>query len=137
MPKAKIKAVLDTNVLLSGILFGGIPSKLLDLWCRGVFALAMSPELLAELISKLRFKFDFPADLICEWEQLFSEKTIHVLPDYTTKVCRDPDDDKFLDVSLAAKSTYLVTGDEDLLCLKRYQNVRILKPTEFLAILRK
>lgn len=137
MPKAKIRAVLDTNILLSAILFGGIPGELLDLWRRGGFELVMSPELLAELVSKLPFKFDFPTDLVAEWQQLFSENTIHILPDYTTKVCRDPDDDKFLDVSLAAKAIYLVTGDQDLLFLKRYQGIRILKPTEFLTILRK
>ena len=134
MPKAAIKVVLDTNILLSAILFGGIPGKILDLWRKGIFDLVMSPELLAELVSTLRFKFDFPANLTNEWEKLLQENTVHVLPEYTIKVCRDPDDDKFLDVSLAAKAIYLVTGDQDLLSLKRYQNVRILKPAEFLAI---
>lgn len=134
MPKAAIKVVLDTNILLSAILFGGIPGKIPDLWRKGIFDLVMSPELLAELVSTLRFKFDFPANLTNEWEKLLQENTVHVLPEYTIKVCRDPDDDKFLDVSLAAKAIYLVTGDQDLLSLKRYQNVRILKPAEFLAI---
>ena len=137
MPRTRIRVVLDTNILLSAILFGGVPGKLLDLWRDGIYELAMSPELLAEFVTKLRFKFDFPSDLVKEWEQLLREHAINVLPEYTTKVCRDPDDNKFLDVSLAAGAIYLVTGDQDLLSLERYQGIRILKPTEFFAALKK
>ena len=137
MPSTRIRVGLDTNILLSAILFGGVPGKLLDLWRDGIFELAMSPELLAEFVTKLRFKFDFPSDLVKEWEQLLREHAINVLPEYTTKVCQDPDDNKFLDVSLAAGAIYLVTGDQDLLSLERYQGIRILKPTEFFAALKK
>ncbi|MDI6689943.1 MAG: putative toxin-antitoxin system toxin component, PIN family [Actinomycetota bacterium] len=52
-------------------------------------------------------------------------------------MCRDPEDDKFIDVALAAKADYLVTGDKDLLVLKNYRGVKILKPKEFLALMRK
>ncbi|MFZ3063532.1 MAG: putative toxin-antitoxin system toxin component, PIN family [Actinomycetota bacterium] len=132
MPRARSRVVLDTNILLSAILFGGTPGEVLDLWQRGLFELVMSPELLAELLTKLRFKFDLPSHLVVEWERIVSEKAIHVLPDYVTKVCRDPDDNKLLDTSLAGRATYLVTGDEDLLSLKTWQGIRILKAADFL-----
>lgn len=132
MPRARSRVVLDTNILLSAILFGGTPGEVLDLWQRGLFELVMSPELLAELLTKLRFKFDLPSHLVVEWERIAREKAIHVLPDYVTKVCRDPDDNKLLDTSLAGRATYLVTGDEDLLSLKTWQGIRILKAADFL-----
>lgn len=137
MPRPRIRVVLDTNILLSAILFGGVPGQILELWRVQIIELAISPELLAELISKLRFNFDFPSDAVGQWEQIIKENSIRVLPDYITRVCRDPDDDKLLDVSLSSKTKYLVTGDKDLLSLKKYHSVRILSPREFLAIFRK
>jgi uncharacterized protein len=55
----------------------------------------------------------------------------------TVRVSRDPDDDKFLAAAVDAGARFLVTGDRDLLDLKRYQNIRILRPGRFLAVLRR
>ncbi|MDI6821610.1 MAG: putative toxin-antitoxin system toxin component, PIN family [Actinomycetota bacterium] len=131
------RVVLDTNVFVSGILFGGLSGEIIELWREGAFNLIISPETLAELIGKLKFKFGLPSELANEWQDLLSERSIPVIPEYTTKICRDPEDDKFIDVALAAKADYLVTGDKDLLVLKNYRGVKILKPKEFLALMRK
>jgi uncharacterized protein len=53
------------------------------------------------------------------------------------KASRDPDDDKFLAAAVDAGARFLVTGDRDLLALKLYQNVGILRPARFLAVLRR
>lgn len=132
MARTVLRVVLDANLLLSAVLLGGKPGQALDLWRRGEFELAISPELLAEFSGKLRYKFAFPEDLIAEWEAIFNERAVQSLPDYTTKVCRDPDDDKLLDLATAVGATYLVTGDDDLLTLKEYEHVRIVKPAAFL-----
>lgn len=136
MPE-KPRVVLDTNVLISGILFGGAPGEIIELWREGALDLVISPETLAEFIGKLRFKFGLPSELTNEWQDLLSERGIHVIPEYNTKICRDPADDKFIDVALAAKADHLVTGDKDLLVLKNYRGVKILKPKELLALMRK
>lgn len=133
----KRRVILDTNVFLSAILFGKTPGEIIELWQEEIFDLAISPETLAELIGKLKFKFGLPQDLIDEWHDLISKQSIRVMPEYKAKACRDPEDDKFLDVAFAARADYLVTGDHDLLTLKDYFNVKILRPREFLDILRK
>ena len=50
------------------------------------------------------------------------------------EVCRDPDDNKFIECAVAANALYIVSGDKDLLDLKKYRDVRILTAAEFLEI---
>ncbi|MDI6716966.1 MAG: putative toxin-antitoxin system toxin component, PIN family [Actinomycetota bacterium] len=132
----KPRVVLDTNVLLSAVLFGKVPGEILKLWQSQAFDISISPETLAEFVGKLRYKFGFPSKLTNELQALISMRSIHVMPEYKTKVCHDPEDNKFIDVALAANADYLVTGDEDLLVLGNYQGIKILNPKEFLEILK-
>jgi len=53
----------------------------------------------------------------------------------TLRVCRDPDDDKLLEIAVVGRADYLVTGDQDLLILDPFQGIPILTPAEFLAAL--
>ena len=52
-----------------------------------------------------------------------------------TTICSDPDDNKFLDLASTGKADYLMTGDQDLLSLDVYQNIRIIQPALFLRII--
>lgn len=132
------RAVLDTNLLLSAVLYGGTPLKLVNLWRQEqIFDLVISPELLAEFVSKLKTKFVLPDELVFEWQKLLSQNVIQVLPTYTTQVCRDSKDDMLIDTALAAKAEYLVTGDKDLLDLKKYKGLRIVKAKHFLNLVGK
>ena len=134
MPKFRV--VFDTNIFLSAILYGGIPLKLLNLWRKErAFELIISPEILAELIAKLRTKFALPSHLVQEWQELLSQNIIHVLPEYLTHICRDAEDDKIIDTAISGNANYIITGDEDLLILKSYQRIKIIKATKFLDIL--
>jgi putative PIN family toxin of toxin-antitoxin system len=54
----------------------------------------------------------------------------------TVDICRDPKDNKFLELSKTVKADYLITGDKDLLDLKEFEGTKILKPSEFLLELR-
>lgn len=121
--------ILDTNVILSAILFGGTPLQVVDAWrTRGVFDLAISPEILAEILNRLEDKFKLPPSLVGEWKDLLSTNMIRVVPIRGTKVCRDPDDDKFLDAAAAADARFLVTGDKDLLDMEMFGTTRIVTP---------
>ncbi len=135
MPE-KQRVVLDTNVLLSGILFGGTFGEIIELWRRNAFVLIISPETLAELIGKLRYKFSLPSKIVSEWQELISERSVHVAPDYVTKVCPDAEDNKFIDVALTGRAEYLVTGGKNLLSLNSYRQFKILKPKEFLLLMK-
>ncbi len=130
------RAVLDANVFISAILYHGIPSQVLNLWrLEGKFALILSPETLAQVIGKLKSKFNFPDNLLEEWENLLQENIIPVLPEHKIKICRDPRDDIVIATAVSGKANYLVTGDKDLLILKKYFGIKIITPTEFLNIL--
>ncbi|OGK08982.1 hypothetical protein A2767_02300 [Candidatus Roizmanbacteria bacterium RIFCSPHIGHO2_01_FULL_35_10] len=60
----KIKAIVDTNIFLSGALFGGIPGRILALWKKAVFIFCLSLELEGEIVDKLTHKFNSPAKFI-------------------------------------------------------------------------
>ena len=133
---SKFRAVFDTNIFLSAILYGGIPLKLLNFWRKEkLFELVISPEILAELITKLRIKFAFPSHLVQEWQELLSQNIIHTLPEYLTHICRDADDNKIIDTAISGNAHYIITGDDDLLIIKCYQKIEIIKPRNFLNLL--
>lgn len=131
--------VFDTNTLISAMLFPtSIPYKAFQ---KGLIQgeVVYSMETLNEIrtVSK-RSKFDKYNTyetrqlIVDEYEQsaIFIEKI-------TTQIvaCRDPKDDKFLTLAVAANANYIVTGDEDLLVLNPFQNIQIIKPADFLDIL--
>jgi len=133
----KFRVVFDTNIFLSAILYGGTPLKLLNLWRKErAFELIISPEILAELIAKLRIKFALPANLVQEWQELLSRNIIRVLPEYLTQICRDDQDNKIIDTAISGNAHYIITGDEDLLTMKSYQKTKIIKAREFLNLLK-
>jgi predicted nucleic acid-binding protein len=50
-------------------------------------------------------------------------------------VCRDPDDDEVLALSVATQADLIVSGDDDLLAMKEYQGIRIVNPAEALSLI--
>jgi putative PIN family toxin of toxin-antitoxin system len=133
------RVVLDTNVLISAFLSPlGKPFACLS-WVLDNATLILSRELLEELDSRLaRPKFtkylDEPrrraivADLALNAVQVELAGMV--------KVCRDPDDDKLLEIAAVGRADCLVTGDQDLLVLSSFQGIPILTPTGFLDFLK-
>ena len=132
---ASLRVVLDTNALVSALLFGGEPGRLVPLWERGRIVPLVSREVLLEYVRVLGYpKFGLaPEDV----KGLIEE---HVLPfadmitvDETPGVIpEDPADDKFLALAVAGGSRLLISGDKHLLALREYRGVAILAPREFL-----
>ncbi|MBW1856414.1 MAG: putative toxin-antitoxin system toxin component, PIN family [Deltaproteobacteria bacterium] len=132
-----LNAVFDTNVLISGILWRGIPFKLLRWAEEGSLQICTSLEILAEVHRVLHYhKFQqyidnqqaSPGELFAKIASLC---TIIQTDQVVKGVCSDPDDEIFLSCALAANIGVLVSGDKHLLALKKYQNVRILTAREF------
>jgi len=133
----KLNAVLDTNVLISGILWRGVPFNLLRWAEEGTLCIYTSLEILAEVYRVLyypKFKQHIdnqkapPGELFAKIVSLCT--IIHV--DRVVKgVCSDEDDEKFLSCAVAANVEVLVSGDKHLLDLERYQSIRILTAQEF------
>jgi putative PIN family toxin of toxin-antitoxin system len=133
-----MRVVLDTNVLLSGLLWHGAPHTLIERVREGTLILVSSPALLAEL-SEVIARPQFATILVrsnTSRERSLAE--LHALAEVLTPpplaepVCRDPDDDAVLALALAARADLIVSGDRDLLDLKRFQNIPIVTPAEAL-----
>ena len=129
----KPRVVIGTNVLISGIVFGGKPRQLLDLLAERAIIVVIAEELLTELRRKIITKFpDFIEDLE-RVEKLLKRDAITVrLGTMQVAVCRDPDDDKFIETATVGTAGYIIIGDKDLLVLKEYQAITILTPADFL-----
>ena len=138
-PPPVIRAVLDTNVLISALLFLGPPSRLVSAWQSSRLRPIVSAQILEGYLRVLAYpKFDLTSLEIrrmIEEEVLPFTETVRVPPLATSKL-RDPDDTKFLTCALAAGVHWLVSGDDDLLSLKRFQSVEVVSVTAFLQHLK-
>ena len=132
-----MRAILDTNVFVSGIFWeGNFCSQIIDKWRNKEFELVSSIEILDELVKTLKdFKIQMPDEMIEEWRNLIIENSIIVEP--TTKldvIKEDPDDNKFLEAGVTGKANFIISQDNHLLKLKEYQGIKIVSPEEALLI---
>ena len=141
MGKKELKVVLDTNVLVSALLFKGELSKLLSLLKRRKCILLFSEETLNEIIRVLHYpKFaltEKEIDYLLQSEILSYAKIVETVLKFNKEACRDREDQKFLELAVSAKADYIISGDKDLLDLKKINKIRILSPNEFLLLLNK
>jgi putative PIN family toxin of toxin-antitoxin system len=133
----KIKAVLDTNVVISGIFWKGAPFEILEAWQNRRFLLVISPPILDEyrrVLDEMTKHRPIPVlRSILEIIELHSEMVTPAR--FPKSVCSDPDDDKFLEAALAARADYVVSGDAALLKIKDHQGIQIVRPRQFLALM--
>ncbi len=130
-----MRVVLDTNVLISTLLFTGITSELVLLWQKGAITVLLSREILDEYLRVLAYpKFELSEEEIkglIEVELLpFAQVIKPGTRIYVVK--RDPSDNKFLECAVAGKADVLISGDKELLALRHYRQVRIQVPSRFL-----
>lgn len=131
-------AVIDTNVLLSGLLWHGAPHVLIVHVRGGVLGLVTSPALLTEFARVLaRPKFNpilRRAGVSREHALTELRQLTEVIepPPLAKPICRDPDDDAVLACALAAKADLIISGDHDLLDLTEYRGIAILNASDAL-----
>ena len=130
-----VRTVLDTNVLVSALLFPkGTVSWLRDAWRTGAILPLASRETVSELVRVLCYpKFRLNEE---EREELLADylpycDSVHVGEPPPVPECRDPFDRIFLEVALVGRADVLITGDEDLLALAAAFPVAILTPQAF------
>jgi putative PIN family toxin of toxin-antitoxin system len=139
-----LRVVVDTNVLVSG-LFGienSPSSQILKSTRSQKIILVTSPVILEEVSDVISRKRIIKLTKMHEKERKkFIEELIERSEVTTGKqlpkiVSRDVKDDKFLACAYEAKADYLATGDRDLLVLKEYKGIKIVKPREFIDLLK-
>ena len=112
-----MRVVADTNVLVRTLINGVAASPLLQLWQAGQVQLVVSTETLAELAAVLtrpKFQRYFTADNVTALLTLLREHGEWVVINSHLALCRDPKDDIFLNLAIAAQAAYFVSEDNDL-----------------------
>ncbi len=131
-----MRVVLDTNVLISGIFFGGPPRAVLDAWAAGRFELMISPLMVDEYVRTCERLSASHQDL--EYQSVLTSLIGHgtLVPDTTDSepITADPDDDKFM-LCARGSGAIVVSGDQHLLDAAGWQGVQVRKPRDFLDYL--
>lgn len=125
-----MRVVLDTNVLISGYVFGGLPRALIRGAFSGAFQLVISPALLSELEGVLAERFEMDASAVRTLRSDIEQVADVVIPSEVPRVLDDPDDDEVLAVAVSGEADLIVSGDKDLLRLGSYRDTPIVAPRE-------
>lgn len=132
----KIKVVLDTNVLISGLHFEGNENRILVLFYRGIIEVYLSPFILRELEIILEKKFCWEKKQVRILLDKINDIAVIVHPKHKISEIKTKEaDNRILECAVEANADYIVTGDtRHLQPLKEFQGIRILSPAQFLAI---
>jgi len=131
-----VKAVFDTNVLIAAFLTEGLCSGLLIRARKQAFNLVLCDDIIREFEGILMKKFKLTSIDISEISTIVLEAASEILEILhklgpIPNICRDPNDDMIIACAMDAAADYIVTGDEDLLILKRYKDIVIINPRNF------
>lgn len=127
-----MRIVIDTNILISGVFFGGLPRKILSSVVTREITACATAEIINEYEAIVQEMIDrkqghinrnilTPLVIVME----IIEPVTHI------EICRDPDDNKFLGCAKDSRSLYIVSGDKDLLVIDMYENIQIVTAKEF------
>ena len=131
-----MRAVLDTNVITSALLWGGTPERLIEAAGAGSLELFTSEALIAELAgilgrakfaARLRQKNLSAAEIVMRYREI--AETVETMP-IEEAALRDPDDTHVLACAVAARAEAIVSGDADLHALGSYQGIPVLSPAD-------
>ena len=132
----RLRVVLDTNILVSALLFTGKASNLVPFWREGRIVLLVSKKIIQEYLRVLSYPKFSLTDL--EIQTLFHEEILPFIE--VVKIvkpfpptCRDPSDDHFLACAVAGKADALISGDFDLLSLRKIGRCPIFSLDTFLS----
>lgn len=134
-----MRVVLDTNVLISGVIATGTPHDVLVAGYSGEYQIIVSVPTLTEFretLQKYPERFGLDEDEIQEEVETLRYYAEFVDPsEDLTVVPDDPDDDKFFEVAVEGQATYIVSGDQHLLDVESFRGIEVVTPREFFDIL--
>lgn len=135
-----MRVVLDTNVVVSALIWGGVPYRLIQAASAGDITLFASDALLDELRNTLarphlaaRLMQQRPS--VEQAVDLYGQLVTHVAPQPIEPTSRDPDDDHIIACAVAANAGLIVSGDRDLLDLGDHRGIPILTAAQALAFI--
>jgi putative PIN family toxin of toxin-antitoxin system len=128
-----MRVVLDTNVLMSGIFFRGIPSQIMEAWHKTKYELVISVEIFEEyqrVANRLNQKYP-GIDIDRILHLIFLNSTVVDTDSTGIRISEDQDDDKFITCAKSAEAEVIVSGDHHLLDIGEYSGIKILRPADF------
>jgi len=132
-----MKIVMDTNIFISAFYWGGNPQKIIDRIIEGLDELYISNEILNEIASVMtRSKFKTSPEIIERYIKTIEKIGKKVFITGKIKgICRDKDDDSIIECAALCGADYLITGDDDLLILKIYQDIKIITVKDYINLI--
>jgi putative PIN family toxin of toxin-antitoxin system len=135
-----MRVVVDTNVLVSSVMLPrGRLGWVLDRFRAGSYQPVTSTELLGELVEVLRrprfARYGLDRLGVERLRALIEQDGEVVVADRRVTLCRDPKDNRVLEAAAAAGADLIVSGDDDLLVLRRFRDIPIVSPARFAALL--
>jgi putative PIN family toxin of toxin-antitoxin system len=129
-----MKVILDTNVVISAILFGGTPKLILNSALEGTIEAYITDAMLEELETVLRRpKFGLPRHIVQSILNEIANIATWIEPQEKSEIVKsDPDDNIIIDCAIAAEAEFLITGDKHLLELQEYKGIKIITTKDFL-----
>ncbi len=129
-----MQVVVDTNVLISAVFFGGKPGHILEAWQQKKIELVISTDMLAEYVDVLhRLSAKYPKVDVSQIITLITSFGLIVeARDLNEQICEDPDDDKFIAAALESSSSVIITGDMHLLDVSGYAGIEMIEPSVFI-----
>ena len=132
-----MRIVVDTNILISGIFFGGRPREFLQHCYSGNLQMVCTEEIFIEYIETIeKLSKKSGKGIPDEIKAILIEHIEFIENRYADRYCRDPHDDKFINCARSGEITHIVSGDNDLLILKDIRGIRISKVADFLENIR-
>ena len=130
-----MRVVLDSNILISAINYGGIPRDIYNLGKYKLIDIIISEPILKETSGVLERKFHYSHEITTLISSELMGSSIVVNPTKRIdEIKDDPSDNKFLEAAISGNADYIISGDKHLLNLKKYTSIKIVIPAEFLEI---
>lgn len=130
-----MKVVLDSNIIISALVFGGKPREIFGLIVKDKILIGVaSLFLIEEILGVLSKKFDYSSLELKKVEKLIKKHFKLVTPRKIPKIIKsDIADNQILAIASVGEVDYIISGDNHLLKLKKYQNIPIIPPHRFLS----
>jgi len=126
-----MRIVLDTNVLVAAFAARGLCAEVFEV-CLTDHNIVLSDYILSEVAEKLIYKIKLPQNIVQEIIDYLREQAEIVIPKKLNEsICRHKEDIPIIGTASSGNARFLITGDKDLLILKKYRNVKIITPREF------
>ena len=128
-----MRVLLDTNVIVSALLYRGRPAQALIRCLDPDIVLVTSEYILSELEDVLRRKSDWSESIIFGSVERLRIASEMIAPSVQIAACRDPDDNRILEAAVDGDADFIVSGDADLLSMASFRGLQIVSVAEFLA----